>query len=108
MEDMVGMWKLQLPINNNNTRGHQKKLYTEQSKTKIRQSQFSLHVADTWNSLPEYVVEAPNIKSFEHRLDQFWTDQPTCFDHESQIIITCSHDNLSRISEDSNLDIEIM
>jgi len=58
-----------MPVNNNNTRGHQKKLYKEKGKTKIRQSQFRLRVADTWNSLPEYVVEAPSIKSFARRLD---------------------------------------
>ena len=67
--------EMQLQVNNNNTGGHQKKLYKEQSKTKIRQSQFKLCLADTWNSLPEYVVEAPTIKSFGRRLDKFWTDQ---------------------------------
>jgi len=77
--DMIEVYKMlngrydqdgekQLPVNHNNTRGHQKKLYKEQSKTKIRQ--FRLRVADTWNSLLEYVVEAP-CKSFERRLDQF-------------------------------------
>ena len=39
--------EMQLPVNDNNTRGHQKKLYKEQSKTKIRQYQFRLCVADT-------------------------------------------------------------
>jgi len=49
--DMIEMYKMlngrydqdaemQLPVNNNSARGHQKKLYKEQSKTKIRQSQF--------------------------------------------------------------------
>ena len=53
--------EIQLPVNDNNTRGHRKKLYKEQSKTKIRQSQFyRLRVADTWTSLPECVVEAPS------------------------------------------------
>jgi len=65
-------------------------------------------VVDTWNSLPEYVVEAASIKSFEHKLDQFWTDQPIHFDHESQIIPTCIRENLNRMSEDSGLDIEDM
>ena len=86
---------MQLPVNNNITSGNQKKLYKEQSKTKIRQSQFKLCLADTWNSLPEYVVEAPTIKSFGRRLDQFWADQPIRFDHESQIITTCTRANLS-------------
>jgi len=84
--DMIEMYKIlngrydqdaemQLPVNNNITRGHQKKLFKQHSKTKIRQSQFRLCVAETWNSLPEYVVKAPSIKSFERRLDKFWTDQ---------------------------------
>ena len=72
---------MQLPVNKNNTRGHQKKFYKEQSTTKIRQSQFRLSVADTWNSLPEYVVEVPSIKSFERRLDKFWADQPIRFNN---------------------------
>ena len=59
-------------------------------------------------SLSEYVVEAPSIKSFEHRLDKFWADQPIRFDHESQIRTTSSHDKFSIISEDSDLDIEVM
>ena len=42
--------EMQLLVNINNTRGHQKKLYKGQSKTKIRQSQFRLHVADAWKS----------------------------------------------------------
>ena len=63
-------------------------------------------MADTWNSLPEYVV--PSIKSFERRLDKFWADQPIRFDHESQIITTCIREKLNRMSEDSDLDIEVM
>ena len=83
--------EMQLPVNDNNTRTHQKKLYKEQSKTKTMQSRFRLRVADTRNSLPEYVVD--------------WADQPICLDHESQIITTCRRAKLSRIPEDSDLDI---
>ena len=115
---MIGVYKIlngrydqdaemQLPVNNNNTRRHQKKLNKEQSKTKIRQSQFRLRVADTWNSLPEYVVEAPSIKSLERRLDTFWADQPIRFYPGPQIITTCIREKLNRMSEDSDLDIEV-
>jgi len=65
-------------------------------------------VADSWNSLPEYVVEAPSFKSFERRLDQFSADQPIRFDHESQIITTYIREKLNRMSEDSNLEIQVM
>ena len=101
---------MQLPLRDNNTRGHQKKLYKERCRTKIRQSQFRLRVVDSWNSLPVSVVEAPSVKSFERRLDRFWADQPIRFDHESQLVTTSSSDILkSNIeTEDSDLDIEVI
>ena len=59
--------EMQLPLKGNNTRGHQKKFNKKRYRTKIRQFQFWLRVVDSWNSLslPDYVVEAPSLKSFE-------------------------------------------
>ena len=53
-------------------------------------------MAGTSNSLREYVVEAPSIKSFERRLNKFWGDQLIRFDHASQIITTCIREKLNR------------
>jgi len=105
MEDMI---RMQLPVNNNNTRGHLKKLNKKQRKTEIRQSQSRLCVDDIWNIFPEYVVEALSIKSFECSLDKFSADKPICFDQESQILTTCSGTKPSIRSEDNDLDIEVM
>jgi len=41
-----------------------------------------------------------SVKSFEHRLDRFWADQPIRFNHESQIRTTSSCDIFSRILDD--------
>ena len=64
-------------------------------------------MTDTRNSLPEYNVEVPSMKSLGRRVDQFWADQPIRFDHESQIVTTCIHEKLNRISEESDLDIKV-
>ena len=40
-----------------------------------------LRVIYSWNSRPDYVLEAPSVKLFERRLDfKFWGDQPIRFD----------------------------
>jgi len=75
---------------------------------RIGQSQFRLPVVDSWNSLPDYVVEASSMKSFKGRLDIFWADQPIRFDHDSHITTTSSCDKIKIITEDSDLDIEAM
>ena len=35
---------------------------------------FSNRVVDMWNSLPNAVVSAPSILSFENRLDKAWSN----------------------------------
>ena len=74
--------EMQLPQNDNNTRGHEKKLYKEQNKTKIRNSQFRLRMVNTWGFYNIFGKTVPSIKSFETILDQFWANQPIRFDHE--------------------------
>ena len=36
---------------------------------------------DIWNSLPEVVVNAPSVETFEKRLDKFWRDHPIKYDY---------------------------
>ena len=56
------------------TRGHQLKLYRQRAEKNLRNNLFSLRVTSYWNSLPDNVVQAPNIKTFESRLDQHWKE----------------------------------
>jgi len=42
-------------------------------------------VVKPWNSLPQEVVMAPNVKTFEARLDWFWKDQPMTFDYKEEL-----------------------
>src|SRR6266496_6123561 len=55
----------------NRTRGHNCKLVKQRSNLDIRKYFFSQRVVNTWNSLPQAVIEADSINSFKNRLDQF-------------------------------------
>ena len=66
-------------------RGHSKKLYKGEWDKHVRKHSFSIRIADKWNSLPETVVSAPSIESFERRLDKFWSQQPLKYDYKKGI-----------------------
>ena len=51
-------------------RKHKFEVRTKLSKTSIRRIFFSLQKANLWNSLLEYVVEAPKTDEFKNRFDR--------------------------------------
>jgi len=67
------------------TRGHNCKIYKEQSRLEIRRNSFKNRVADLWNCLPQNVVNCKTTMSFERNLDRFWKDEENKFDHRAQI-----------------------
>ena len=48
------------------------------SRTRIRQSFFARRVVGHWNGLPENVVTAESLESFEARLDRHYTGRGWC------------------------------
>ena len=54
-------------------RGHGLKLYKRRCRLDTRQF-FSQKVVNNWNSLPEFVVEAPSLNSFKKRLGDHYKD----------------------------------
>ena len=56
------------------TQGHQLKSCRLRAEKNLHNNFFSLRVTSYWNSLPNNVVQAPNIKTFESRLDQHWKE----------------------------------
>jgi len=56
------------------TRGHGNKLPRNHNKTRLRQHYLRERITCSWNSLslPDKVVEAPSIQSFDGRLDKHW------------------------------------
>jgi len=54
-------------------RGHSLKLYKKSSRLELRKHSFSRRIVDHWNKLPDDVVSAATISTFERRLD-IWMD----------------------------------
>ena len=46
---------------------------------------------NNWNSLPEEIVSAPTLLTFEKRLDKFWENQGTKYDFRKNIQIQHSN-----------------
>ncbi len=56
---------------NTGRRGHSYKLVKHRARLDLRKFYFSNRVVNTWNSLPESVVEAGTVNSFKARLDVY-------------------------------------
>ena len=67
------------------TRGHNCKIYKEQSRLEIRRNSFKNRVVDIWNCLPQNVVNCKTTQSFERNLDRFWQNQENKFEYRAQI-----------------------
>ena len=67
------------------TRGHSKKLYLKSANTSIKKNFFTHRVISIWNSLPENVISARNVKIFESRLDKYWIYQDIIYDFKSNL-----------------------
>lgn len=73
-------------INLNNqqiTRGHHLKIKKERPRTIQRKYSFVNRTTNIWNSLPEYIISAPSVNSFERRLDKFWINLPIKYEYTS-------------------------
>ena len=78
--DKVGKSKLFTRSEYTATRGHSLKLFKKRLRLKIRANSFGNRVVDTWNSLPEQVVQAPSLNCFKSRLNTWWHEHPHKFD----------------------------
>ena len=67
------------------TRGNKKKLFKYRARLDVRKDSFSNRVVDLWNSLPDSVISAETVFTFETRLDDYWKDQDILYEYESKI-----------------------
>ena len=61
-------------------RGHSLKLLKRNIKLDICKYSFSRRVTEPWNSLPEVVISAPSLFSFDNRLDRLWAKLDVKYD----------------------------
>ena len=69
-------------------RGHNMRLYLQRSLKPVRQNAFGIRIVKIWNSLPEQVVNSPNVNTFKSRLDKHWEDQEILYNYRAEIKIT--------------------
>ena len=90
--DMIELFKLShdmydeqvtegfLHYNTSVTRGHRLTLAKKRFRTNIGKYSFKNRVVDHWNSLPEYIINAESVLSFEIGLDNLWKGSHVMFD----------------------------
>lgn len=67
------------------TRGHSKKIYSQRANKDIRKNFFTFRTTQTWNNLPENVINAKTKKLFESRLDRYWKNQDNMYNYEANL-----------------------
>ncbi len=73
------------------TRGNTMKIYKRRARLDVRKFSFPNRVVNNWNELPEWVVSAETVKSFESRLDKFWEGQDQRFNYRANITTRSQH-----------------
>ena len=68
-----------------NTRGNNYKLLNHSFHYDLRKHYFSARIVNTWNSLPNTVVDAGTVNTFKARLDKFWSHQVVKFDFTADL-----------------------
>ncbi len=84
------------------TRGNRYKIIKKNCRLNIRKYSFTHRVVDIWNNLPDRVVTAKTVKSFENRLDKLWSNQDIKYDHSANYKTTSGsqNDNVEDINEE--------
>ena len=85
------------------TRGNSKKLYKSRPRLDVRKHSFSHRVVDVWNSLPDSVITAPSVHSFEARLDKHWKNQEIVYNFDAKISTGREKDTIELESEAGGL-----
>jgi ribonuclease P/MRP protein subunit RPP40 len=73
-------------LSTTDTRGNDLKIYKERARLNIRKFSFVNRSTDIWNSLPNSVIQAPSVISFERRLDKHWRNHPIRWNHMSEAL----------------------
>ena len=67
------------------TKGNKYKLLNQSFHQDVRKYSFTPRIVNTWNSLPDYVVNVDSMEVFKKRLDKFLSNQPVKFDWRASL-----------------------
>ena len=93
---------------NTRTRGHSKKIKKKFCKINLRKFSFTNRIVDLWNTLPQSVIDAKDVRQFEIRLDEYWEHPDVKFEYKASIQNkenTGNHTEISCIKEEVEVDI---
>ena len=76
------------------------KLQKERTRLKLRSNTFFVRTTEPWNSLPDTVVGAPSVITFEKRLDKYWSDHPIQYDYQASTVHPRMHNPIDFDDED--------
>ena len=88
-------------------RGNNKNIFKTRARTKIRSHQFTNRTVDAWNNLPDSIIGAGTVGTFERRLDRFWRDQEVLFDCDQQLETSYRNPGHIIVPSDSDADLDI-
>ena len=67
------------------TRDHSKNIKKKFCKINLRKFSFTNRIVDLWNTLPQSVIDAKDVRQFEIRLDKYWEHQDVKFEYKASI-----------------------
>ena len=74
-----------IKMNNTSTRGNSLKMLKFRPRKDIRKFSFTSRIVNTWNKLPDDVVNARNLITFEKLLDKFWANSNFKYDFRAPL-----------------------
>ena len=51
----------------------------------LRKYSFTARTINTWNSLPNKIVDGESVNTFKTRLDKYWRNQPLLYDFNAEL-----------------------
>jgi hypothetical protein len=95
---------------NTRTRGHSKKIKKKFCKINVRKFSFTNRIIDLWNTLPQSVIDAKDVRQFAIWLDKYWEHQDVKFEYKASIQNkenTGNHTDINCITEEVEVDIVV-
>jgi hypothetical protein len=93
---------------NTRTRGHSKKIKKKFCKINLRKFSSTNRIVNLWNTLPQSLIDAKDVRQFEIKLDKYWEHKDVKFEYKASIQNkenTGNHTEISCIKEEVEVDI---
>jgi hypothetical protein len=85
-----------------------KKIKKKFCKINLRKFSFINKIVDLWNTLPQSLIDAKDVRQFEIKLDKYWEHEDVKFEYKTSIQNkenTGNHTEISCITEEVEVDI---